>query len=173
MEEARQCMAILSPLRLEGWVIGRAPTVPESRLSRSLAIHSLLPPPSPPSSPPTPSSSSPPFYLFLPHKGAPPPCAHARQAWQQSKYRTYCGQAVVHAHSMCCCDLALSCTLIRLHAQHQTPPPLPVPAAPALYTTCSVPSWAALSPRTTPSPLGHCLLPSVAYLRQATRGDSF
>jgi hypothetical protein len=66
-------MAILSPLRLEGWVIGRAPTVPESRLYRSLAIHSLLPPPSPPLFSPNPQLQFSSFLSLSSAQGCPPP----------------------------------------------------------------------------------------------------
>jgi hypothetical protein len=82
-------MAILSPLHLEGWEIGRAPPLPVSRTFWIIS-HTLpsTPSPLPPLPNPFPSSSSPPFYFFLSARGSLPPCAHVRQAWQQSKYRT-------------------------------------------------------------------------------------
>ena len=138
--------------------------------------------PSPPSPFPPPFSSPSQLQLsflsvsLFPHKGSSPPCAHARQAQQQSKYRTYCGRAVVHAHSACCCDLALSCAPFACTLSLSLPPPFP---ALYLYTqrrplTLHVASlsWAAFPPRASPSPLGLCLLPSVAHPRQDSRGYS-
>ena len=67
-------MAILSPLHLEGWEIGRAPPLPVSRTFWIIS-HTLpsTPSPLPPLPNPFPSSSSPPFYLFLSAQGSPPP----------------------------------------------------------------------------------------------------
>jgi hypothetical protein len=73
-------MAILSPLHLEGWEIGRAPTLPVSRTFWIINHTFPLPPlPSLPHPPPPLTLSPAPALLlsisFFQHKG-PPPLVH-------------------------------------------------------------------------------------------------